>query len=81
MYEPWYNVLVICCLVASIGMFIWVVYAIKDEILKRSDAKTEKRRNELRKSSDVYRYDYWKARNRTNLWDYIENEGVYHRGK
>lgn len=81
MYESWYNVLILVCLLASIGMFIWVWYAIKAEILRKSDEKSEQRRCELRRYNEIYRYDYWKARNRANLWEDIENAEVIHNGK
>ena len=76
MYEPWYNVLIIACLLLSIGMFMWVIYAIEAEIVKKSDEKSEQRRCELRRHSEIYRYDYWKARNRANLWEDVENSEV-----
>lgn len=81
MYESWYNVLILVCLLASIGMFIWVGYAVKAEILKKSDEKSEQRRCELRRHNEIYRYDYWKARNRANLWEDVENSEVLHNGK
>lgn len=64
-----YNALVIFCLIGATCMLIWGIGSLKEEIIKRSDAKSDERREYNRThNQETYRKDYWIRKNREDAF-------------
>ena len=64
-----YNALVIFCLIGATCMLLWGIGSLKEEIIRRSDAKSDERRAYSRKyNQEAYRKDYWIRKNREDAF-------------